>query len=214
MVPMIHAQSSAKQFGGKAEDYIDIHELMDSTKAAFPDNRHRAITHNIWFCVNIIPKIFGHMRINSSGKQYSTKDVAERHILEDFRMKFIPSIQDYLENMEMKMWMQNGLGTPSSAAKLYVKKEDKPEEPVEIKKPSLTEQLDEMIKKAKPTERAEEDFHMENAVMDGFGSGVGFDNVVLDGNMVGFEGIDLNVKPKTNNRKKRPGGKGNSTYKD
>lgn len=124
MVPMIHAENSAKRYGGKAEDYIDIHELMDSTKATFPDNRHRTICHNSWFTTNIIPKIFGHMRVNSDNKKYSTKDVAEYHILEDFRMKFIPSVQDYLENMDMKSWMQNGLGTPPSAKKLYKEKED------------------------------------------------------------------------------------------
>jgi hypothetical protein len=117
--PIIHSKSSQKKWGGKVEDYLSIHELMDSTKGAFPDNRHRCITHNIWFCVNIIPRIFGQEAINSDGKYYIPKDVAELHILEDYRMKFIPSIQDYLENMEMKPWMQNGLGEiPNSRNKL------------------------------------------------------------------------------------------------
>lgn len=47
--PYIHAISSAKRFGGKPEDYIEIHNLMDSSKGAIPDNRHRALTHNSWF---------------------------------------------------------------------------------------------------------------------------------------------------------------------
>jgi len=121
MVPKIHADLSAKRFGGKFEDYIDIHELMDSTKSTFPDNRHRCITHNSWFSTIVIPKIFGHERINSDGKKYSTKDVAEFHILEDFRMKFIPSVQDYLENLELKPWMNNGIGFAPSAAKIFKK---------------------------------------------------------------------------------------------
>ena len=34
-------------------------------------------------------------------------------------MKFIPTAQDYIENMEFKDWMQNGiLGHPSSFKKL------------------------------------------------------------------------------------------------
>lgn len=113
MVPYYHAEQSAKRFGGVPEDYIDIHELMDSTKAAYPNNAHRVITHNSWFAVNIIPKVFGHQRENSEGRKYSTKDVAEYHILEDFRMRFIPSIQDYLEHLDFQPWMNNGGDVPN-----------------------------------------------------------------------------------------------------
>lgn len=113
MIPIIHAQLSAKRYGGVPDDYLDIHELMDSSKAAFPNNGHRVLTHNSWFCVNIIPKVFGHQRKNSDGKVYSTKDVAEYHCLEDFRMRFIPSVQDYLEHLEVQPWMNNGGGVPN-----------------------------------------------------------------------------------------------------
>jgi hypothetical protein len=121
MVPFIHAELSVKRYGGKVEDYLDIHELMDSTKSTFPDNRHRCLTHNSWFTTTVIPKIFGHQRINSDNKPYSTKDVAEYHILEDFKMRYIPSVQDYLENLELKPWMNNGQGIAPSAAKIYKK---------------------------------------------------------------------------------------------
>lgn len=113
MVPQLHAESSAKRFGGVAEDYIEIHELMDSTKAAFPNNGHRVITHNSWFVVHVLPKIFGHQRINSDGKSYSVKDVGEYHILEDFKNRFIPSVQDYLEHLDVQPWMNNGGGVPN-----------------------------------------------------------------------------------------------------
>lgn len=112
--PMTHSISSMKKWGGKVEDYIDIHDFIDSTKGSFPDNRHRAILHNSFACQNIIPKIFGHQRVNSEGRTYNTKDVAEMHVLEDFRGKFIPSIQDYLENMSIEGWMNNGRGEPNS----------------------------------------------------------------------------------------------------
>ena len=98
MIPQIHAELSVKRYGGKAEDYIDIHELMDSTKACVSDNRHRFLTHNSWFVVTILPKVFGHQRVNSDGKKYNVKDVGEYHILEDFRMRFIPTPQDYAEH--------------------------------------------------------------------------------------------------------------------
>lgn len=57
--PVTHAESSARRFGGVPEDYLEIHDLMDSSKSAFPDNRHRALTHNNWFFF-VVEKIFGH----------------------------------------------------------------------------------------------------------------------------------------------------------
>ena len=109
--PYIHAESSAKKWGGVAEDYLEIHQLLDSTKAAFSDNRHRILTHNSWFSTNIIPLVFGHKRMNSAGREYIPKDVAEQHILEDYRMKFIPTVQDWVEKLPYQPWMNNGLST-------------------------------------------------------------------------------------------------------
>ena len=102
--PQIHAKNSALKYGGKLEDYIDIHQFIDNSKSSFSDARHRAITHNIWFCVNVIPKVFGEERQNSDGKSYSPKDIAEQHCLEDTGM--IPTVQDFLENMELSDWMK------------------------------------------------------------------------------------------------------------
>ena len=39
--PWIHALSSSRKYGGKPEDYIEIHNLMDSSKSCMGDNRHR-----------------------------------------------------------------------------------------------------------------------------------------------------------------------------
>jgi hypothetical protein len=82
---------------------------------------------------------------NSDGKKFCPRDIAELHCLEDFRMKFIPSIQDYLENMEMKPWMNNGLGTPSSAQRLYRVKEEKPVETPVIKEEELSVNVSNII---------------------------------------------------------------------
>ncbi len=113
MIPYIHAELSAKRFGGIPEDYLDIHELMDSSKAAYSTNAHRILTHNSWFVVTILPKVFGHVRDNSDGKRYNVKDVGEYHILEDFRMRFIPTVQDYIEDMGCPDWVNNGGGVPN-----------------------------------------------------------------------------------------------------
>lgn len=55
---------------------------------------------------------------NDAGKLFSVRDIAEQHILEDFGNKFIPTLGDYLENMEMAPWMNNGQGSPPSNAKI------------------------------------------------------------------------------------------------
>jgi hypothetical protein len=123
MVPYIHAELSAKRYGGIPEDYIDIHELMDSTKQCFPNNGHRVLTHNSWFVCNILPKIFGHQRINSDNRPYSVKDVGEYHVLEDFKMRFIPSPQDYLEHLDMQDWMNNGNGVPNRLRNIEIKEQ-------------------------------------------------------------------------------------------
>jgi len=118
----IHSKSSARRYGGEPEDYINIHIKMDCSKAYVSDNRHRALTHtNFWIHEVMIP-IFGYTITNSVGRVVSVKDICEEHILEDFGMKFIPTAQDYLENMEFQDWMQNGIkGVPSSFKKLEKK---------------------------------------------------------------------------------------------
>jgi hypothetical protein len=107
--PEIHAKSSVKRFGGKVEDYLPIHELLDSPKVAMNNNTSRMLTHNTWFAYTIIPKIFGYNIVNSDGKSVDTVDIAMLHIAEDFRGKFIPTPQDYLKHMVLQPWMHNGV---------------------------------------------------------------------------------------------------------
>lgn len=124
--PHIHALSSAKRFGGKPEDYMEIHNLMDSSKAAFADNRHRALTHNAWFIGYVLERVFGATFVNSAGKTVSTRDIGEQHVLEDFNQQFIPTAQDYLERMEYAEWMNNGRsGFPPSIARVSQTKESR-----------------------------------------------------------------------------------------
>jgi hypothetical protein len=102
MKPRLHAISSAKRFGGKPEDYQDIHDYMDSTKAMIPDVRHRAIFHSSFGCYLVEDK-FGIYRLNSNSKEYATRDVAEQHILED--LGFIPTLEKWLKDMPIEAWM-------------------------------------------------------------------------------------------------------------
>ena len=119
----IHARQSVKKFGGQLEDYINIHIKMDCSKAYISDNRHRALTHNGFWIHEVMIPLFGYTIENSDSRMVSVKDICEQHILEDFGMRFIPTAQDYLENMEFKDWMQNGLkDSPSSYKKIENRK--------------------------------------------------------------------------------------------
>jgi len=122
--PFIHAQSSAKKFGGVYSDYLAIHELLDSSKSVISDGRHRALTHNTWFISQIIPKIFGEVFTRQSdGVVVSSRDVAEQHVSEDYANRYIPTAQDFLDNMDFQDWMNNGKGKPPSHASLTKKRE-------------------------------------------------------------------------------------------
>ena len=120
--PWIHAESSARRFGGKPEDYIEIHNLLDKSKGTVADSRHRALTHTSWFLSEILERIFGVTIKNSEGHNVSVRDIGEQHVLEDFGGLFIPSAQDYLQEMEIQEWMISGKGkAPTSCIRLEKK---------------------------------------------------------------------------------------------
>lgn len=100
--PTIHAASSAKQYGGKAEDYLKIHDWFDQTKGHLGDNRHRAILHSS-FGIFLCEQVFGHTITNSDGREVSVRAIGEQHCIED--LGFIPSVADYLCEMTCRDWM-------------------------------------------------------------------------------------------------------------
>lgn len=94
MKPSIHALRSVRKYGGKIEDYLDIHEWLDQTKAAHPDVRHRAILHNSMGCY-IATDVFGRLIENSDGKTVDVRQVCEDHIIED--LGHIPTLSEFLD---------------------------------------------------------------------------------------------------------------------
>lgn len=111
MKPWIHAKISVKKYGGKPEDYIDIHNWFDQTKAHVADARHRLVLHNS-FGVYLAEQQFGIMRqkddgswvrlpiiINSDGKDISVRDIAEQHVLDD--LGNIPTLGECLEHVTL-----------------------------------------------------------------------------------------------------------------
>lgn len=100
--PMLHANNSVKRFGGKAEDYLAIHDKIDLSKSSHASMRHRVIFHSA-LGIYLIEDIFGHEITNSDGRKVSVRDIAERHIIED--LGWIPSLDDWLKHMTEEPWM-------------------------------------------------------------------------------------------------------------
>lgn len=100
MNSVIHSQISVRKRGGKIEDYLPIHDFMDSTKELCSDNRHR-ILHTIWGIRRVIVPLFGHSIINSDGKTINVKDLCEQdHILPDYQNRFIPTLSDFVKAID------------------------------------------------------------------------------------------------------------------
>jgi len=103
MKPLIHAKNSVRRYGGIVEDYLDIHNWFDSTKAVTAQFYHRAILHNT-FGIFVCEQLFGTYITNSDNKKISVRDIAEDHVKEDCQGK-IPTIDDWLKNLPPQDWM-------------------------------------------------------------------------------------------------------------
>jgi len=106
----IHAQATARHFkAGKPEDFIDIHQWIDSFKSSVADVRHRAFLHNSQGPFMAQDK-FGYVRTVEkwplgSGKmiEIPVREIAESHIIED--LGWIPSPADWVSCMPCAVWM-------------------------------------------------------------------------------------------------------------
>jgi hypothetical protein len=129
--PWEHAILSAKKFGGKPDDYLKIHDFMDSSKAHVADMRHRAILHSS-FGIYLAERVFGtnivvHHETDPSRpcmEQHivSVRAIAEQHVIQD--VGFIPSVQQYLDHMELAEWMG---GKKKKSFTITLKAQVKPE---------------------------------------------------------------------------------------
>lgn len=100
--PVKHAESSARKFGGQAEDYLASHNWFDESKAFLSDFRHRALRHHaegIFLC----EKVFGTAITNSDGNPAPVRYVGEQHVKEDLGR--IPTAQDWLMQIKPQRWM-------------------------------------------------------------------------------------------------------------
>ncbi|MGH9445124.1 MAG: DUF6915 family protein [Terriglobia bacterium] len=100
--PIWHAESSARKFGGNAEDYVFLHSFFDELKAYFPDLRHRALHHHTEG-IFLAGRLFGACVINSNGQAVPIRYLGEQRVREDLGR--IPMLQDWLVNLKPAPWM-------------------------------------------------------------------------------------------------------------
>lgn len=114
MKPWIHAKNSVRKYGGKPEDYLPIHDTIDSSKSAHASVKHRAILHSS-FGIYLVERIHGTTLTNSDGKVVSVRDVAEDHVMEDLGR--IPSADEWLGAMTQAEWMT---GAPKARREIKI----------------------------------------------------------------------------------------------
>lgn len=100
-----HALHSAKKFGGKWQDYIDIHQWFDVSKQFWADPRHRVLRHHMEGVFQA-ETVFGVTLLNSDEKEVPVKLIGEQHLLDDFG--FLPTLADWCKHIAMAPWMTKG----------------------------------------------------------------------------------------------------------
>lgn len=82
MKPLQHAQISAKTYGGVWADYIELHNFLDSSKAACAHFKHRFLLHHAEG-IELAIRLFGEQITNSEKQIVSTRRILTDHLIED-----------------------------------------------------------------------------------------------------------------------------------
>jgi hypothetical protein len=81
--------------------FHNLHSFMDESKEIESTNRHRLLSHHLWFVRRVVVPLFGHTYTAVNGSKVNIKDVCEQdHILADFRYKKLPRLKDYVDLIE------------------------------------------------------------------------------------------------------------------
>jgi hypothetical protein len=96
MKPLQHAQISQKTYGGSWKDYIEVHNFLDSSKAACAHFKHRFLLHHAEG-IELGVRIFGETLINSENKTIETRRLLTDHLIEDVGR--VVSVEDWARDM-------------------------------------------------------------------------------------------------------------------
>lgn len=102
MHSLYHARSSARKWGGEAEEYLRFHSWFDESKFHLADQRHRMLRHHSLGIQQLVER-FGQFYINSIGKAVPVQYLGEQHLIED--MGFIPTFADWVRMIPRERWM-------------------------------------------------------------------------------------------------------------
>ena len=91
MDALYHARSTAKKWGGTAEEYLPFHAWFDESALQINDKRHRMLRHHAYGIQQLIER-FGAYYVNTVGKTVPMKQIGEQHVVED--IGFIPAFAD------------------------------------------------------------------------------------------------------------------------
>jgi len=107
MDALYHARSTAKKWGGTAEEYLRFHDWFDESAMHLNDKRHRMLRHHSLGIQQLIER-FGAYYTNSVGKSVPMKQIGEQHVVED--IGFIPSFSDWVREIPVSKWMRGKPG--------------------------------------------------------------------------------------------------------
>ena len=102
MHPLHHCESSVRKWGGRSDDYLEIHEWFDGSKAHLADFRHRALRHHSEG-IFMAERLFGRFIINSDEREVPVRFIGEQHVMEDLGR--IPTVADWLMQIKPESWM-------------------------------------------------------------------------------------------------------------
>ena len=101
--PYHHALSSARRWGGTAEDYLPLHQRFDEpSKLITADFRHRALRHHAEG-IFMLERFFGATITLDRGRVVPARLVGEQHVRED--LGFIPGFADWVRCIRPEPWM-------------------------------------------------------------------------------------------------------------
>ena len=96
MKPLQHSQISVKTYGGCWTDYIEMHNFLDSSKAACAHFKHRFLLHHTEG-IELGVKIFGATIRNSERRDVSTRKILTEHLIEDVGR--VVSVEDWAQSL-------------------------------------------------------------------------------------------------------------------
>jgi len=98
----IHSELSVKRRGGQISDFYTFHDFMDCSKEVEATNKHRFLTHSMFFVKEAMIPIFGDsIHIEGLSKPVNMKDMIEQdHIVADYAGRFIPTLTDFTDEIE------------------------------------------------------------------------------------------------------------------